>query len=844
MGNVDTKLNFRKAVVQLTSKTEPIDANDEVFWEQFWCENISNVQDIFTLVPAAEIRSLREEAPSNLATLCYKAVEKLVRAVDNSCRTQSEQQTVLNCVRLLTRLLPYIFEDSEWKGFFWSSLPSQNDNEDESVPLAQSLLNAISDLLFCPDFTVINSRKSGPDKAEDLSAIDSCEYIWEAGVGFAHSPPRHPLLDSNRTELLKLLLTCFSETMYHPPVDIAQNPNRWIAHLTSADNRHALPMFTSLLNTVCAYDPVGLGVPYNHLIFNDSLEPLVEAALQILIVTLDHDMNLGAHLAGEQGAHHAPHQDEEHTMDNLFINYLSRIHRDEDFQFILQGITRLLNNPLAQTYLPNSTKKVHFHQELLVFFWKLCDYNKKFLYYVLKSSDVLEVLVPILYHLNDSRADQSRVGLMHIGVFILLLLSGERNFGVRLNKPYTATIPMDIPVFTGTHADLLIIVFHKIITTGHQRLQPLFDCLLTILVNVSPYLKTLSMVASTKLLHLLEAFSTPWFLFSSPANHHLVFFLLEIFNNIIQYQFDGNSNLVYTIIRMRQVFHGLANLPCDYSTIARTLNKRAERCKVRQLQSASVNGEVGEREFAATVGAETSEREEAMEGSHPALPAEPGTLKATLPDTPGIMQMTERENAHPQSTYQQVEALNLANGMATITMNTPSQGNPDLPQKVVQEDGGERVKENEDKVLVTEKMPDEATLKKQTVNTKNSLRVIPTDESVSNQWQPTAEWVHSWKSKLPLQTIMRLLQVLVPQVEKICIDKGLTDESEILKFLQHGTLVGLLPVPHPILIRKYQANSGTTTWFRTYMWGVIYLRNVDPPIWYDTDVKLFEIQRV
>lgn len=40
---------------------------------------------------------------------------------------------------------------------------------------------------------------------------------------------------------------------------------------------------------------------------------------------------------------------------------------------------------------------------------------------------------------------------MHIGVFILLLLSGERNFGVRLNKPYTATVPMDIPVFTGRY---------------------------------------------------------------------------------------------------------------------------------------------------------------------------------------------------------------------------------------------------------------------------------------------------------------------------------------------------------------------------------------------------------
>lgn len=49
------------------------------------------------------------------------------------------------------------------------------------------------------------------------------------------------------------------------------------------------------------------------------------------------------------------------------------------------------------------------------------------------------------------------------------------------------------------------------------------------------------MVAAIKLLHLLEAFSTPWFLFSAPSNHHLVFFLLEIFNNIIQYQFDGKD---------------------------------------------------------------------------------------------------------------------------------------------------------------------------------------------------------------------------------------------------------------------------------------------------------------
>lgn len=814
MGNSDSKLNFRKAVIQLTTKTQPVDAADEAFWDQFWSESIQSIQDVFTLIPATEIRSLREDSPSNLATLCYKAVEKLVKASNGSCSTQQEQATIFNCVRLLIRILPYIFEDPEWRGFFWSSIPvnatGDDEQERESVPLAQSLLNAICDLLFCPDFTVAPNKKSGPDNHEDLQSIDSCEYIWESGVGFAHSPTHVPQHDMNRTELLKLLLTCFSQTIYQVPnTDTHTMPNRWIQYFTSTENRHVLPIFTSLLNVVCAYDPVGYGVPYNHILFSDTREPLVEVALQILIVCLDHDI----------GRDHSDSQEGESVPpDNLFINYLSRVHREEDFYFILKGFTRLLNNPLIQTYLPNSCKKIQFHQELLVFFWKICDYNKKFLFYVLKSSDVLDILVPILYHLNDSRADQSRVGLMHIGVFILLLLSGERNFGVRLNKPYTASVPMDIPVFTGTHADLMIIIFHKIITTGHQRLQPLFDCLLTIIVNVSPYLKTLSMVSSTKLLHLLEAFSTPWFLFSSSTNHHLVFFLLEIFNNIIQYQFDGNANLVYTIIRKRNVFHQLANLPTDHSTIHKSLNKNSK----KQLPR--------------TNSTESSKEPPSMEGSHPAQPAEPGTLKASLAPIPGIEKMTETESAHPSN-------------HALDDLNVDDPENPDQPEENVRPDAdGAANEEPQTPASIDDKKfsPPSSPAPSQTSSVSNSSKVSqrPVPASTSFHWVPTTQWVQSWKQKLPLQTIMRLLQVLVPQVEKICIDKGLTDESEILKFLQHGTLVGLLPVPHPILIRKYQANSGTTMWFHTYMWGIIYLRNTDPPIWYDTDVRLFEIQRV
>ncbi|XP_010765391.1 protein HID1-like, partial [Notothenia coriiceps] len=218
------------------------------------------------------------------------------------------------------------------------------------------------------------------DTAEDIRSIDSCEYIWEAGVGFAQSPPLNYIHDINRTELLKLLLTCLSEAMYLPPSSESKNPNPWVTFFCSSENRHALPLFTSLLNVVCAYDPVGYGIPYNHLLFSDHREQLVEQAVQILIVTLEHEAGSATGSALQAlGTSAAPSEVEEQEPagpDNLFVNYLSRIHREEDLSFILKGLGRLMNNPLVQTYLPRSTKKIQFHQELLILFWKFCDFNK------------------------------------------------------------------------------------------------------------------------------------------------------------------------------------------------------------------------------------------------------------------------------------------------------------------------------------------------------------------------------------------------------------------------------------------------------------------------------------
>ncbi|CAB4057946.1 Protein HID1 [Lepeophtheirus salmonis] len=231
------------------------------------------------------------------------------------------------------------------------------------------------------------------------------------------------------------------------------------------------------------------------------------------------------------------------------------------------------------------------------------------------------------------------------------------------------------------------------------------------------------------------------------------------------------------------------NLPTDCGSINKTLTRRTS----------------------TDLSKKTTFSPSSEEGKEPLATAEPGTLKASLIELPAIDKFTEKESAHPSQ--RQLDKL------------TKQGGNPG-----VLFDGTSSLSDSQKRDLSRQVSVESSTRTgASSINIESNIHPPLSPKSLES-WIPTQDWVSSWKSKLPLQTIMRLLQVLVPQVEKICIDKGITDESEILRFLQHGTLVGLLPVPHPILIRKYQPNPGTALWFRTYMWGVIYLRNTDPPI--------------
>ena len=336
-----------------------------------------------------------------------------------------------------------------------------------------------------------------------------------------------------------------------------------------------------------------------------------------------------------------------------------------------------------------------------------------------------------------SRKDASQVGLIHICTFILLKLSGERSFGISLNRPFKTKLPCDLPLFSGSHADLVSITLHKIMVNGSISLVPLYSCFLTVVCNFSPYWRSMSLVASVKLVNLFELFSSPKFLYSSERAYQNLKLLIEVFNNIIQYQYNGNQHLVYAIVRRKDSFESLVNL---------ILTNAINQCNTAFPDSAkpkpSLDAEIDDR--AAQVAA----------------------ISMQDVDETGVPVTAERSDSSSSAYFM-----------------------------------------------------------------KSTGRFVPTEE-----------WMNELKSTLPLETVSRLLQHLVPVVDDMCQRKnGVVDEKEILEVFKDITMVGLLPVPHAIVIRKYQPNQYTSIWFTAFMWGVIFLRSQKPPIFDGECIELFNV---
>jgi hypothetical protein len=147
------------------------------------------------------------------------------------------ERDALNCIRVLTRLLPFIYEADHLEGwedrFFWGArrkrsrrgqlktevifdeaeaevdpdqTPTQGEPEfEQAKPLAEEIIDTLIDLLFFSDFT-LPKVSAGKNKVSYA--------IWHSGVGCNTPVASTREFENNRTEILRLLLTLASKSMY------------------------------------------------------------------------------------------------------------------------------------------------------------------------------------------------------------------------------------------------------------------------------------------------------------------------------------------------------------------------------------------------------------------------------------------------------------------------------------------------------------------------------------------------------------------------------------------------------------------------------------------------------
>ena len=351
MGNSDSKLNFKQGIFKLSS-TNPI-AVDDPYWSGFY-DLPSSTDDIFSLFTPADIRRALETSATNIETLIHTLSSRLFALRHHKGFPSPEvapEKHALNCIRVLTRILPFIYEEEkleDWEDkIFWRKrqrrrthgraevLFDDSQKENDSAPqeeeyedlksLGEELLDTLVDLLFYVGFTV-------PPTERSRSKVTYA--IWQRGVGCATTTSATKDMESNRIEVLRLLLTLSSKSLYIPAHLLPVTGVKALTYLvTCPDKQLVLSLLCSQLNTALNYNPASWRVPYDHVVYQDPKQVLVTYSLQFLVTLLLYPI---------------PEDKKGHPPKNYFRHFLGRVHRLQDLEFLAEGMTRTLNQPVSK----------------------------------------------------------------------------------------------------------------------------------------------------------------------------------------------------------------------------------------------------------------------------------------------------------------------------------------------------------------------------------------------------------------------------------------------------------------------------------------------------------------
>ncbi|KAF2276561.1 uncharacterized protein EI97DRAFT_433390 [Westerdykella ornata] len=821
MGASDSKLSFKQGIFRL-SEPKQIPA-DDAYWTGFW-ELPESSEDVFSLFSAADIRRTRDNNLANLETLILAVSSRLNVLRHHPSFPDPElapERDALNCIRVLTRLLPFIYEADHlesWEDqFFWATrrrrsrrgqvarsevlfdeeetdqtpdLPAEPEFE-KARPLAEEIIDTLIDLLFFSEFTL---PKAPPGKNKVTYAI------WQSGVGCNTPVASTKELENNRTEILRLLLTFASKSMYMPANILPVKGVKAITYMaTCADKQIVLSVLCSLLNTTLKYNPASWRVPYDHVVFKDHKQILVTYCLQLLLVLILYPIP-------EPGNGPPP--------KNFYRHFLGRLHRPQDFQFLVDGMTRVLNQPLQATasYLPGSHKSLTWAPEMIMLFWEALQCNKRFRSFIINTDRAHDFVVLVLYYAIDQRNDPTKQGVVRMCIFVLQTMSVEPNFGKSLNKTFEGqeSLPASIriPNFHGTYADYLITSIYTLLTTSKGKLDAIYPALLAIINNIAAYVQNLGRAPSSKLLQLFSSMSSPSFLLANEKNHTLLQSLLEALNAMIEHQYQKNPNLVYAIIRSQKKFQALRDftLESGQEEIERQNQLRKEHAN-EQRRANSID----------SLRSPTTPRTPSLSD----VPEENGAFAIGDDDD------SDGEGEHRVSEAPRSPVHSTAGGSRSVSI--ASSADETVPQQL--RGMSEKARG---------KMPvGQPAFSRQ--NSTTSLNSISTPNLGPNgSFMPTASWIESWLPTLPLHTLLMLISELSPH-----LPSSVSDPSTALKVIQSTPVRGI--EPSPIRVHLFEWSALSLGWYESLLWGFVFASEMlvskgTVGVWNNTSIRLFKVQ--
>ncbi|GJE86851.1 high-temperature-induced dauer-formation protein-domain-containing protein [Phanerochaete sordida] len=861
----EAKLAFRSqpgGIAKLAA-TRNIPETDS-YWNQYLVL-FDTASDVFTLIAVHDVRKALYEAPENVATLIKVMTSRLFNLVSDhtfptpptaasvtsfassfiksSTGMQGRNATkeVLNCLRVLQRVLPVVFElEGESSRLemevFWTRPPApahaaaedpaqpqfviEDDDDEPEAPsapstpgpshaspqsqaaktlpsVAERLFSCLVDLMFCCGFTL-------PSKIQvDHYKINYT--IWEKGVGSTADPGPSQAFESNRTEVLRTLLVLFSKQIYAPPSSLFISPSLYTLHFVQhTPRRDVLTILCSLLNTAMnAARPasnylmggVAGKLPYNHLVFKgeDPKATLVGMCLQVLCVLLDFQSGSARDNNAADAESSTPT-----ARTNAFRYFVMKLHRTTDFEFVLNGVLGIFEEQMSalNNLLPGSKKAVPYISEIIIFFWKMIELNKKFRAFILESDRGMDVVAYLLCYGIEVKDKPEQHGLCRAISYIIQSLSAERAFGAKLASPIKVQLPAKAAVL-GNAGDFLINAVYSMIATTQGSLNSLYPALVIALSNAAPYFKNLSINSSARLMQLFNAFSNASFLLSDEGHPRLLFFMLEVFNAVLLRNLADNPNLVYNIVRANKTFEDLGTF-----TLARGLRE------IRRKQLAK-----DER------GRDSSDKQKGRASQSDA--EAPGDEKARL------LRSESRDDVPDDIEAQRRSASEDRTGRPLMSPTLPSASASGEPL-----------------MGPSEKVRGKMRARAESEDLTGSLERLAASGVGRNGFVPTQEWVTSWQQGLPLDVIMIVTSELFPKIQGLQSSlSGPTANSAIVDLLRNAALQEHLPKPPPLSPRRFAWTDASIVWLTSLIWGEIYVRGMTPlGIWNATSVRLFYVK--